>query len=1384
MATSAVRRLRRDLVLSRAVQPIESLERRSLLTTLTGGDAFLFADDQGQGVLVQVNGDIVVDLIGARFIESPATGTALVPTGPQTARIGDIPGTIFRSGSAFNVDGGYAPIQTIPVDTGNQIDFVDAPLLSGLWGILVTRSSPTASIVVMRVEDVVPPDFNQGIFFPTFTIPEDITEDTGALLGLRDGSGGFVTTLNAKSFVGTRPSGFTAKGNITPFIDLRGSLGKLLFNGTITGNAIVNGNLGTLYADTLATGDLTGVGIADNDNFAVTGDLGNAVVRQMVASVDLAVSGRLGVLFSGESLTPRVDVLGQAPVSPLDVRIEEFESFGNAGEALLEGRLVLDYLSNDTLDTAQPIFTGYSSTLRRGNSAIITGSLLPGGETVDDPIDHYAVPLLAGQSLTVRIRPTGLLPVNVGVFDPRGRLVASDRSNLESADNNNLDFQVVADAPGIYTIAAAVAADLNFNGEADDLSTFFPSSHPYELRITRTSEAAVGAIRAIENITISPLRSGEPQVRVRNGDLGMVWANGDVLGLRGTIGVENGNLRVLQADDIGQLASTGVPFEAVNLQVDNGNVGLLRNTGGLMYVNPSVLSSTGAPVASLAIGGSYQVVDAADLFVGNLTARVGIGTIRAGRMDELNVTPPVFAVNADRSGNDGFIDLIDVSGDFGTLSRGGPVLDAGPGGNIRYVRVGGTPYRDRFFGGGVPEATTFGDGVSATLTDDSGTVVVIRPLRLILAGTSQGTQEVIRGALTITTLPVRSGGSIILNVSSTTSVAIDSSSGGKGAEIGNLTVVGTGSLLVDNPTRGLLRDTTLPSIDLTFGGSKPIDIFQLNAGSLRRIVNPLGEIVIATLGDVETLEVDSLGSPRSSTGAVIQPFGVIAGGDAYPFLDQPFGINLANVKNLQTWNGMGNVVVSGIVQNLTANADGRFSKGVFEGITGPIVVGGQLRNVSIGEGILPSGTGEFSRAGLYATGEIIKVVNQGPGSDIRGDIISLERIGFIELKGGSIIDADILVNTPFESGSELQPITPPTPPVLPEPPEGQPPPEDTLNNPYYTLRGIAISTGGGIIGSLIAASAVGNININGFGGINSQVVTTGAGTLNQFTTTGLGLRGMNLNGGANTNYVVAHGTTGRLLDVRSFSPTVRFSDGSSFDPFSGVAINPANDLNAYLGTGKNAPRVSGITNEGIIRDTLITGSRDLRAVQAYQIDTSADNDLPANDPMFPTRVSFGGTVGSVVTYGPIAGLQFTAGQLNRLSAGGDISNSSFTLSGRLNDVYVRGSIRGSARIIAGGPEGIIRSLVVRRSLFGEIVANRFGTISVGRDVGTGRLRSFGSIDTLDIGGNVLTGAYVRASGPIRNLLVGGDIQVGSTVRATSFSNQRIDGVVAGDLVVG
>lgn len=1402
-------RVRRS-VLAAAIEP---LEQRRLLTRIVGGQTLIFADDQGNSTIVRATGDIVVDLVGAVFNSEQDVGEGEDPA--DFAELGDIPGVILGDdGSTTEVAGGYGGP---PPDDPDQED--TNPIWSGLWGVFATSNSPEATLTITRGTAFYSPIDEEVRFTDVtpFESPDEIELPSGdtvglgessgtSFLGLRREDGSVVPTLNADSYNGARPPDFDLVGDILPVIQVEGQLGRFFFAGTLTGRALFNGGVQSFYAGNILNGSINGESQrspAPNDNFSMVGDVGQFTVNGYVGTGDfdpetpgvvyktgteIAVNGRIGAFYVANDMRAKLDVVGTVPDAFMTSDQRELEptvlttpptgSDGGVGNAFMDGQLGAANLQNNTIETAQPIFTSYNAEVGRGNLAVISGALYP-GPNFDDPLDHYALPLLGGQSATIQIVPT-LIPVNVAVYDPRGRLLASDRSNRETADNANLAFRIVADTPGTYVIAAAVAADSNFNGVEDDAALFTQLTHPYELRVTRTSEASIGLIRVVGNlyadreIPDDPDVAEQPPLRLRNGDLGGIWVGGDFRA-RGnaTLSVLQGNVRVIDADNIG-LFDPLEGFESLNLNVPHGHVGLVRSRGSLLWLNRDALKANGLPEPTAAIGGSYQLIDVANgLFAGHLTANQGIGTVRAGALGDVSVVPTFFAADVDRSGGDGFIDLIDVAGDMGNPVSGGPALDSGPGGNIRYIRVGGQAYRDAFFGGGLPEQTTYQPRRTVSLFDDSGTKVLLTPIRFIdRTSNPANPTPVVDGQLTIETLPVRSGGAVILRLQTTQSVRIESGREGSGVEFGRLILGGNASPLTDDPLNGLTYPTGGPILDLETSGTMPVGILQLTGANLRNLSMPNGEIVLATLTDVDTFSTQSIGTPKTNSGAALQPLGTITGGNTYPFSQQAVGINVRSVRNLTAANGIGNVVATGTLQSVLANNDAKFTKGVDEGITGPIVVSGELRNVSIGEGILPSGTGAFSRAGLYASGRIGSVVNPVPGTDIRGDIISPTGIDSISLDGGSIVDADIIVDLPFATGSELTP--------LPIPPERA----DTLNQPTFTLKSISITNGGGIIGAAIVAANVGDLVVDGFGQINSRVLVSGAGTVLSVNTTGLGLRGMDLRGGAAIVDVLAAGTTGTVLDLRNYSATVRFSNVSAFDPFSGITVNPANDLNAYLGTGRNAPAVNGITNEGVIRNSLLTGSRSLGSITAYQIDVNADNTFLPGDPAFPMRISFGNRIGTILAHGNLSGVQVTAGGLGSLTVGGELSNSSFTFSGRVSSISVKGSIRGSTTISARGPQGIIDSLVTKRSLFGDIAATRFGVVHAFRDLGTGRLRSFGNMNALHVGGNVLLGSYTRATGTLADLWIEGDFQLGATIRAAAFGTVRIDGINAGDLVTG
>ncbi len=62
------------------------------------------------------------------------------------------------------------------------------------------------------------------------------------------------------------------------------SIGKILVDGTVTGNVAIEGSVGTFYAGWLLTGDATGAGGGVADNFNVTGDIANLLVHTSVGT--------------------------------------------------------------------------------------------------------------------------------------------------------------------------------------------------------------------------------------------------------------------------------------------------------------------------------------------------------------------------------------------------------------------------------------------------------------------------------------------------------------------------------------------------------------------------------------------------------------------------------------------------------------------------------------------------------------------------------------------------------------------------------------------------------------------------------------------------------------------------------------------------------------------------------------------------------------------------------------------------------------------------------------------------------------------------------------------------------------------------------------------
>ncbi len=1237
-------------------------------------------------------------------------------------------------------------------------------------------------------------------------------------------------------------------------------LGKFLFGGTVTGGVYVpSGSMKVFYCGALLTGNAEGqrsvingatiqpVGVPSiANNFFIAGDLRDLIVmgsigtntRQtdpdrpiFVAGTDIEIHGRSNQIRAFDSIIaktwvhnePNAPKLGAAMLElerRADYLPSEFFSPPGGSNTDFENGILGDAqanFNNDTFDTPQ--FLGVFNSKKLGADAIQIDGLL--NQVLDAPntdiVDYYALPLMAGQTITVRL----INGPYVGIYDPDQRLVASSypSSFLEYSGNGtggNLNslktfsekpFQFTAQKPGIYRFAIGEfgGANSGFNG--------FLGATSYQLRITGAGNLGLGALAA-NNLIYNRTNSGDrlvppplPSALVVNGDFGAVWVqSGSMLydGIEDKQDIEahGGNLRAVDSPQIGKSAA-GAAGEANTFVINqsflanNGNIGMIRaRTGDLILESVRATQKNGK-----GNGGNIQLLSAEKgFFFGQVFADRALGTLIA---DNTSTTlPSRIEVNADKLGTDGIIDLIDMTTSLGVRGAGGPAIITNKGGNVRYMRAGGQVFRDRFFGGGTPEETTFVQGQAANFTDDSGTQIRITPGGDTLQDPTGTTTDA--GTLTVISYPIRSGGVVLMNVQSSRGVQIDSSGvRGGAAEIGRIETFASGAPLINDPGSDLIIGSlddptgpdniansgdepqildpsdTIPENSIIIGGNARTDVLEIKGLAFNSIRNRTGgEIVSANInGSVGLLESGTLGIPRNSTGMLPRFVRIsdvsntalaIANGVAntFPFRDQRHGIVVVgNVAEIRSTMGMGSLMIDGRVSSITANVDGKGVSGVFEGVNAPIFTSGNITSIRIGEGVLPSGSGDPSQAGIYSMGRIGSVSNQGLGSDIRGNVISAQNIDQISLRDGAIIGATIgTVSATGVAGTAVVTNT------------GADLEASRRFNQSFVITGgnningqpqgeltrMGISGKGGIIGATFLLSNVGPIDIkNGFGIFNTYFNLTGAGRVLPVLTDGYGIRNSVFQGGA---FGVAYSAraTGKQLPVTSFTPSVRLSEKYRFDPYTGAAMDFFTDLHAALGTSSRKPiRTASTFGGGILNSTFVS-SRDLGALTADRI---AD-----------VTVSYGNEISTIAARKTISKMTVTSGSIKNLTTGGSMDRSTFTVAGPINNIHIGGSYRGSNRILTQGPNGSIGTMVVDGSLYGVVESTvSFNTLRVGGAVGSSQILTGGNFKQLIVGGSVLTGSRITVQKTLAQLVINGDVEEGATIEARDITRKLIKG---------
>ena len=524
---------------------------------------------------------------------------------------------------------------------------------------------------------------------------------------------------------------------------------------------------------------LTNGSIGTNTDSGLT-DLG---LPTYLSGFDMHVGGKAGMIKSLDSFVGNVTVSRTPGAPSLDgVPYEELDIRGPANfDPWDSATFGADPLVNDSIASGAQ----FLGPIDANGTVQVDGemqALLPESK----PQSYYAVPLMAGQTVTVQLTSTAFTPTgnfDIGVFDAEQRLVATDFSNVDANQTEGQPFQVTATTPGVYYFAVTGPANPTFSS-----SILLGPFAPYTLTISNVGDIGLAAVAATNNILDLGGTTGASSgvvggFDVASGDLGAIYSTGliisddigqvaDAEGITGalestTIAVRNGNLRAVQSGSIGNGVNpgatdstgfqTGVSFEEpVSGYIPNGSVGMLQATStanatgqgatGMLAWNEvidTVQIGTGAlgeltssEAAAVAIGGDYEMVQASNFFYGDLIAKGNIGSIRAGSM--ATPTASYFQVNAtDDLSKHGVIDLIDVDQSLGILGVGGPAITTGPGGNVQLgihvephtlsPQTAPTVFRDLAFGGGQPESTLYQPGETATITDDSGSLVTITP---------------------------------------------------------------------------------------------------------------------------------------------------------------------------------------------------------------------------------------------------------------------------------------------------------------------------------------------------------------------------------------------------------------------------------------------------------------------------------------------------------------------------------------------------------------------------------------------------------------------------------------------------------------------------------
>jgi hypothetical protein len=584
-----------------------------------------------------------------------------------------------------------------------------------------------------------------------------------------------------------------------------------------------------------------------------------------------------------------------------------------------------------------------------------------------------------------------------------------------------------------------------------------------------------------------------------------------------------------------------------------------------------------------------------------------------------------------------------------------------------------------------------------------------------------------------------------------------------------------------------------------------------------------GEMVDVTAAGIGTLSVrGNLGfATPEATPAAVLPSAIIAGGNAYPFVQQHTGVVLTgDAVNIDVRGAVGNVIdATGTIQNLVADFGNHPAAGVFAGIVGPIEAA-RLLFVEVGQGLAATGTGAVAFSGLFATDKIGEVTNGGVlNGDVRGNIVTLSEgnvanadIDLIQLGNASIVGSRIftLAGTAypstaaaFQSIADVGSLGVVVQDLSPNPVASGPASQ-------YDVGAIKISGDGGILGVDVGASGIGPITVGtgGFGVLRTTLESVGTGRIGDITAAGYGVRQVDVENGGYIGAITATGN-GSNLPVTAFPLDVRPSDvtGQQFDPFTGNPLTIYNDLNAALGGSTSAgnPSVTDVTDTGVIEDLLVQADQTIVGIAADKVRTSlplvstnvvpepAQANIPVIGTPFADSLTTSGAVGYVRVGQLIDGLQITAGSIGQFTQNGNVNRLGIDVAGGIANLTIHGNLGAvitdpatlgperDSYIYANGQNGHIDNLTVDGNLYADVFSSKYiGRVTVQGDL-DGNLTNGGvatnhlGVGTLTVAGSIAEGS-LDLTGTVGTIITGGSLGVaGQSVTIGGSINRLIVG---------